>query len=98
MLEALIPSAIGLISSLLTSAKLTTPLIDGIISVVTAATPTIIQEYKDLKPIVANIIAVIKADPATQATQLEALKVSEVQLDAAFEAAAAAALAEDAEG
>lgn len=97
-MEQLIPAAIGLISSLLTSAKLTTPLIDGIISVVSAATPVIIQEYKDLKPIVANIIAVVKADPATQVAQLEALKVSEVQLDAAFEAAAAAAQADDAEG
>jgi len=97
-MEQLIPAAIGLISSLLSTTKLTTPLVTGIIDVVSAATPVIIQEYKDLKPIVSNIIAVVKADPATQIEQLEALKKSEVLLDADFDAAAAAALAEDAEG
>jgi hypothetical protein len=96
-MEQLIPAAIGLISSLLATTKLTTPLVTGIIDVVTAATPVIIKEYKDLKPIVSNIIAVVKADPATQADQLEALKKAEVQYDADFEAAASAALAEDAE-
>lgn len=96
-MESIIPAAIGLISSLLGSAKLTTPIITGIIDVVTAATPVVIKEYKDLKPIVKNIIAVIKADPATQKEQLEVLKTSEVQLDADFEAAATAALAEDIE-
>lgn len=97
IMESLIPAAIGLINSLLTSTKLTAPLISGIIDVVTAATPVVIQEFKDLKPIVANIIAVVKDDPATQVGQLEALKKSEVLLDADFESAATAALAEDIE-
>lgn len=96
-MEQIIPAAISLISSLLATTKLTTPLIEGIISVVSAATPVIIKEYKDLKPIVSNIIAVIKADPSTQMDQLKALEQYEVQLDADFEAAAAAAQAEDAE-
>jgi len=95
-MEQIIPAAIGLISSLLTSTKLTTPLIEGIISVVSAATPVIIKEYKDLKPIVSNIIAVIKADPSTQLDQLKALEQYEIQLDAEFDEAAAAAQAEDA--
>lgn len=95
-MEQLIPAAISLISSLLVSTKLTTPLVEGVIEVVTAATPVVIQEYKSLKPILANIIAVVKADPAAQASQLETLKKSEVQLDADFEAAAQQALADDA--
>lgn len=96
-MESLIPAAISLINSLLTSTKLTTPLINGIIDVVTAATPVVIQEFKDLKPIVANIIAVVKADPATQTSQLETLKKSEILLDADFESATTAALTEDGE-
>lgn len=96
-MEQIIPAAINLISCLLTSTKLTTPLIEGIISVVSAATPVIIKEYKDLKPIVSNIIAVIKADPSTQLDQLKALEQYEIQLDAEFDEAAAAAQAEDAE-
>ena len=96
-MEQIIPAAINLISGLLTSTKLTTPLIEGIISVVSAATPLIIKEYKDLKPIVSNIIAVIKADPSTQLDQLKALEQYEIQLDAEFDEAAAAAQAEDAE-
>jgi hypothetical protein len=96
-MELIIPAAISLISSLLSSTKLTTPLITGIIDVVSAATPVIIKEYKDLKPIVSNIIAVIKADPSTQLDQLKALEQYEIQLDAEFDEAAAAAQAEDAE-
>ena len=96
-MEQLIPAAISLISSLLSTTKLTSPLVTGIVDVVTAATPVIIKEYKDLKPIVANIIAAVKADPATNTQQLDILKQSEIQLDADFETAATAAEAEDKE-
>lgn len=74
----------------------TTSLIAKIIAILTDLVPIIIKEYQDLMPIVRNIIVALKSDPSTTAAQLEQLQVQEAQWDAEFEAAATAALAEDA--
>ena len=73
-------------------------LIGKIIAALVALIPTVIQEAKDLLPAVKNIIAALSANPATTADQLAALDALDAQVDAAFEAAAAAATAEDAQG
>lgn len=95
MLETLIPAGISLIQSLIGGSALTSPIIKYAVEFVTAAAPTVIQEYKDLKPVVKNIITALKADPSTLPAQLEDLEKAEVLIDAAFEAAAAKAIAED---
>ncbi len=71
-------------------------IVSKIISALAALYPLILQEYHDLKPIVANIITALKSDPSTTAAQLDALDKMETQLDADYEVAAAAAAAEDA--
>jgi hypothetical protein len=97
-MESIIPAGVALLQQLLSNTSLTSPLIAKAVDLVSALVPVIVQEYKSLKPIVSNIITVLKADPSTQADQLKALKLSEAQIDADFDAAANAALAEDAEG
>lgn len=95
-MEALIPAGISLIQQLLGSGSvLASPIIRYAVEFVTAATPVVIQEYKDLKPVVKNIITALKADPSTLPTQLEDLEKAEVLIDAAFEESAARAIAED---
>lgn len=58
--------------------------------------PVVIQEARDLYPMIKNIIAALSQNPATTAEQLATLKALDVQSDAKFEAAAAGADAEDA--
>lgn len=96
MLETLIPIGITLIQQLLGSGSiLASPVVKYAVEFITTVTPVVIQEYKDLKPIVKNIITALKADPSTLPTQLEELEKAEVLIDAAFEEAAAKAIAED---
>lgn len=71
-------------------------LIEKIIEALIAIIPVVVKEYHDLAPIIQNIITALKSDPSTTAAQLEQLQQLEVQWDAEFEAAAAAAQAEDA--
>ena len=97
LLETLIPAAVTLISQLIKSTSLTSPIINTAVEVITAVTPTVIQEYKSLKPIVKNIITVLKSDPTTHMDQLAALEEAEIKIDADFEAEAARAIAEDKE-
>lgn len=73
-------------------------LIDKIIEALVAVYPLILQEYKDLVPIVKNIIAALRSDSSTMAGQLDALDKMEAQLDADYETAAAAAAAADTAG
>lgn len=94
-MEALIPAGLSLIQSLLGGTALESPIIKYAVEFVTAAAPVVVQEYKDLKPVVKNIITALKADPSTLPTQLEDLEKSEVLIDAAFEASAVKAIAED---
>jgi hypothetical protein len=88
-------AVLSLIAALL-PAGANAALIEKIIEALVALIPIIVQEYKDLVPIVQNIIVAVKGDPATTEAQLDALDAMEAQLDADYESAAAAAAAEDA--
>ena len=94
-------AVIALIEALLPQLGVTganAALIGKVVATLVALIPTIVQEAKDLLPAVKNIIAALSANPATTADQLAALDALNAQVDAAFEAAAAAATAEDAQG
>ena len=71
-------------------------MVEQIIAALVALQPMIAAEYADLKPIVGNIIATMRADPSTTAAQLDTLDQMETALDGAYEAAASAAAAQDA--
>lgn len=66
-----------------------------IVSALVSLIPTLVQEYKDLVGPVKNIIAALSTNPATTADQLATLQALDAKVDADFEAAANAALAED---
>ena len=96
---AIISGVLALIQQLLPAlgtSTATAALITKIVSILVEITPIVVQEYNDLLPIVKNIITALKADPTTTAAQMIALKSLDLQVDAAFEAAATAAEAEDA--
>ena len=93
-MSAILTTILALIEQLV-PASTSAALIEKIIAVLIQLIPVIVQEYKDLLPIVQNIITALKSDPSTTAQQLATLEELEVQYDADFEAAAAAAQAED---
>lgn len=57
--------------------------------------PPLVKEAQDLVPVVKNIIAALKENPASTEDQLAQLAELDAKVDAEFEAAAAAAQAED---
>ncbi|MCK1536899.1 MULTISPECIES: hypothetical protein [unclassified Bradyrhizobium] len=93
-MTAMLTTILGLISALV-PAGTNAALIEKIVEALIAIVPVVVKEYQDLVPIVRNIIGALKADPSTTAAQLAQLQQLEVQWDADFEAAAAAAIAED---
>lgn len=93
-MSAILTTILALIEQLV-PASTSAALIEKIIAVLIQLIPVIVQEYKDLLPIVQNIITALKSDPSTTTQQLATLEELEVQYDADFEAAAAAAQAED---
>lgn len=95
-LTDLIPLALSLLQKVLPSITGNSPAITAAVNVAVQAAPLVVETYQDLKPQLMNIIAALKADPATAPAELEKLEEAEKQLDADFDAAAAAALAEDA--
>ncbi|MEH2690493.1 hypothetical protein DXU04_37155 [Bradyrhizobium diazoefficiens] len=90
----MLTTILSLISALV-PAGTNAALIEKIVAALIQIVPVVVKEYQDLVPIVRNIIGALKADPSTTAAQLEQLQALEVQWDADFEAAAAAAIAED---
>ncbi len=72
------------------------PLISQIVSGLVALVPLLIKEYNDAIPFIKNVIALLKGNNAITSDQLQTLDTLETQIDAAFEVAAANALAEDA--
>jgi hypothetical protein len=93
-MSAILTTILSLITALVpmgTNAALIEKIIGALITII----PVVVREYQDLVPIVRNIIAALKADPSTTADQLNQLQQMEVQWDAEFEAAAAAAAGED---
>jgi hypothetical protein len=69
--------------------------IGQIISMLENLIPLAIAEEKAVVPSIKNIITTLSANPATTADQLTSLKAFDAQTDADFDAAAAAAEAED---
>lgn len=69
--------------------------ITSILNALIQLVPTLVQEYKDLVPEVKGIIAALSGNSATTADQLTTLAALDAQVDADFEAAATAALAQD---
>lgn len=86
LLEQVAPQLAG------ANATLITKIIEGLVALV----PLLITEYKDVLPFVQNVITLLKSNNLVTADQLATLTALETQIDAAFEAAAANALAEDA--
>jgi len=76
-----------LLPAILSSTNVT--LVDSIINALVGMLPFIIQEVQDLATPVKNIIAALSANPATTADQLAALQALDIQVDKAFEDAAA---------
>lgn len=67
-----------------------------IIAALVELLPLLGKEIMDLKPMVSNIINALSSNPSTTPEQLVQLEAVNAKADAAFEAAARAALAEDA--
>ena len=91
-MSILINSVLAMIESLLPAITSTanTSTITLIINALTNMLPFIIEEVQSLVTPVKNIIAALSATPATTAAQLVPLQSLDAQVDAAFEAAAAA--------
>ena len=71
------------------------PIVSDIIKTVAVATPIVMSTYKDLKPIVANIVKGLKNSGNLTEDDWNALIEAEKLIDEDFNKAAAAALAED---
>lgn len=95
-METLIPLVVSLLSKALPAIAGSAPAVTEAIKVAVAVTPAIMTTYTDLKPIIGRIIVALKNDPTATDQQLSMLEAAEVLLDADFDAAADAALAEDA--
>lgn len=95
-MSAIIPVLLSILGQIAPGAN--TVLIADIIQALVQIVPVLVQEYKDLAPIVAGIIDTLRGNTAITPEQLAALDVLDTQTDAAFDAAAVAAAAEDAKG
>ena len=93
-MTAIITPLLALLTQLAPGA--TTAIIAQVINILTALIPVLIQEYKDLLPIVQNIITVLQQSDDITDDQWDSLDAMSAQYDAEFKAALAAAEAEDA--
>jgi hypothetical protein len=95
-MEALLSLSLNLISKILPQIPiLASPIVSDIVKTVAVATPIVISTYKDLKPIVANIVKGLKNSGNLTEEDWNALIEAEKLIDEDFDKAAAAALAED---
>ncbi len=94
MLAAL-PMLLSLIGEIAPAISTATA-VGKIIGTLTTALPSIIQEGKDMLPIMQTILTALRSNGAITPEQINQLDALEEQYDAEFEAAATAALAEDA--
>ena len=90
-----ISALLGLVSKLLPLVTGNAGAITAIIQEVIALTPSLIDAGEEVWTQVQDIIAALKADPATTQAQMDALDAEDAKYDAAFDAAAAKAQAED---
>ena len=93
-MTAIITPLLALLTQLAPGA--TSTVIAQVINILVALTPVLIQEYKDLLPIVQNIITVLQQSDDITDDQWDSLDAMSAQYDAEFKAALAAAEAEDA--
>jgi len=95
-MEALISLSLSLIQKILpTIPALASPIVSDIVKTVAVAAPVVISTYKDLKPILSNIIRGLKNSGNLTEEDWNALIEAEKLIDEDFEKAAQAALAED---
>lgn len=95
-MEALLSLSLNLITKILPQIPvLASPIVSDIIKTVAVATPIVMSTYKDLKPIVANIVKGLKNSGNITEDDWNALIEAEKLIDEDFDKAAAAALAED---
>jgi len=95
-MEALLSLSLNLITKILPQIPiLASPIVSDIIKTVAVATPIVMSTYKDLKPIVTNIIKGLKNSGNITEDDWNALIEAEKLIDEDFDKAAAAALAED---
>lgn len=89
-MSAVITTLIALLGKLVPAIGANSGLIDEIITAIQEILPTLIQEYKDLVPIVQNIIAALKGTDGITTDQWTALDNLETQIDSDFDSAATA--------
>lgn len=95
-MEALLSLSLNLITKILPQIPiLASPIISDIVKTIAVATPIVMSTYKDLKPIVANIVKGLKNSGNLTEDDWNALIEAEKLIDEDFNKAAAAALAED---
>lgn len=94
-MSAILTAILSLLTALGPSIGGSSAIITEVISALTTLIPVVIQEAQDLLPMVKSIIATLKGDSAATQAQLDALDALDKQVDDAFDAAAAAAQAED---
>jgi len=90
-----ITALLGLVSKLLPLVTGNAGAITVIIQEVIALTPTLINTEQRVWTQVQDIIAALRADPATTQAQIDALDAEDAKYDAAFETAATKAQDED---
>lgn len=69
--------------------------VSAVIKTLVDIIPPLVREAQDLVPVVKNIVAALRENPASTEEQLAQLAALDAKVDAEFEAAAAAALTED---
>jgi hypothetical protein len=92
---SIITLLLTLIGQLLPAVGASTPAIQTILNALVAVVPALIQEAMDMVPIVQNIIAALKNNPATTQAQMVVLNDLDAQCDAAFEDAVSKSQAGD---
>lgn len=90
-MSAAITALLALLGQLIPAISGDSTLISNIINALIQIIPVLVKEVQDVAPMVKNIIAALKNDPATTADQLAQLETLDAQVDQAFEAAAAQA-------
>lgn len=91
----------GVIQAVLAAIQLIAPYLNDasaiakVIQAIEQLIPVVEDFYADVAPMIKNIIATLKQNGATTADQMKALADLDAKVDAEFEAAVAAANAED---
>jgi hypothetical protein len=93
-MTAIIPILLSMLEEIAPGA--TTVVIEKVVNLLVVLVPIIIQEYKDLVPIVTNIIAALQQSGDITPDQWAALDAMSKQYDADFHTALTAAMAQDA--